>query len=117
MPYKDREKQREAYRRWYLKHREEQIARVHKDRLRIIRSKKMQLIAMLGGKCNICGYAKNVAALCFHHTDPKVKDGNPSALLRDRTIKSINLNGWVLLCQNCHAELHHPELSIDRIKS
>jgi len=112
MPYKDREKQKEAYRRWYLKHKREQIARVHKDRRFIMRSKKMQLITMLGGRCVRCGYAKNAAALSFHHSNPKVKNGNPSALLRDRTIKSINLDGWMLLCHNCHAEIHHPELSL-----
>jgi predicted Zn-ribbon and HTH transcriptional regulator len=35
--------------------------------------RKAQLINMKGGKCQICGYNKNQSALCFHHTDPKIK--------------------------------------------
>ena len=35
-----------------------------------------------GGKCEICGYDKNLAALDFHHLDPNQKDFEIDAILR-----------------------------------
>lgn len=35
---------------------------------------KLKAIKYKGGKCEICGYNKNTAALEFHHIDPTQKD-------------------------------------------
>ena len=43
---------------------------VHKRRYII----KQKAIEYKGGKCEICGYDKNYAALEFHHLDPSQKD-------------------------------------------
>ena len=36
-------------------------------------SRKLELIKLKGGKCERCGYDKNIAALEFHHLDPSTK--------------------------------------------
>lgn len=35
---------------------------------------KNKAIEYKGGKCQICNYSKGIAALEFHHSDPKEKD-------------------------------------------
>ena len=35
------------------------------------RDRKLRLLAMKGGGCELCGYSKNYAALEFHHIDPQ----------------------------------------------
>lgn len=74
--------------------------------------KRATLIAMKGGKCETCGYNKNSAALCFHHTDPTVKE-IPIDMRRCSNTKMETLlkeaAKCILLCHNCHMELHHPK--------
>ena len=36
--------------------------------------RKLKLIEIKGGKCECCGYDKNIAALDFHHNNPKYKN-------------------------------------------
>lgn len=61
-----------------------------------------------GGRCEICGYSKCDRALSFHHIDPKKKSFGLSdkGLTRswDRVKKEIDK--CVLLCANCHMEVH-----------
>ena len=73
-----------------------------------------KLILMKGNCCSVCGYNKNRAALCFHHLDPQLKSFNLDA----RKCSNCNWDSLVaeaekcqLLCLNCHAEIHYPELS------
>lgn len=73
--------------------------------------RKGLLIQHKGGKCEICGYSKNTAALCFHHKDPSKKEFKMDLRdLSNRTWVKIlkESEGCMLLCCNCHAELHHP---------
>lgn len=79
--------------------RSEQIVR-HRRRLKSI------LVAEAGGKCMICGYDRNQAALQFHHLDPTTKRleigrgfGLALRALREEARKCV------LLCSNCHAEV------------
>lgn len=60
-----------------------------------------------GGKCERCGYDKCSRALEFHHTSPNEKDFNISkySVLAWNKIK-IELDKCILLCANCHRELH-----------
>jgi hypothetical protein len=78
-----------------------------------MRGRKLALVSALGGRCSVCGYSKNLAALCFHHPNPKLKVANPSAILRDQSVESAELRGLELLCHNCHAEIHHPTLMLE----
>jgi transposase-like protein len=64
------------------------------------------LIAEAGGRCLICGYDRNLAALQFHHVDPTTK----SFTLRNGDTRSLErmraeAAKCVLLCANCHAEV------------
>ena len=38
------------------------------------RRRKLNLIKVCGGKCNLCGYNKTAAALEFHHINPEEKN-------------------------------------------
>ena len=75
---------------------------------------KTTLIAEAGGRCVICGYARNARALQFHHLDPSEKRLGLSSqgvtysleALRDEARKCV------LLCANCHAEVEDGESSI-----
>jgi hypothetical protein len=81
--------------------------------------KKLRLIELAGGACSICGYNKNITAFHFHHLDPSKKSIQLHA-------RAISKNGWdtviqefencILLCANCHAEMHHPDMDYEKLK-
>lgn len=75
-------------------------------------TKKINVVKSLGGKCSCCGYNKNLSALEFHHTDPSVKDFTLDLRVFSN-LSDDNLNKeilkCVLLCANCHRELHNPD--------
>lgn len=76
--------------------------------------RKIKFVLSLGGKCQQCGYDKNLSALTFHHRDPAQK-----TLKLDRRIMSnytmerltAEVSKCQLLCANCHLEHHHPNES------
>ena len=73
---------------------------------------KLAAVEYKGGKCSVCGYCKYTGALDFHHLDPKQKDFNISKNLHSKpSIESIKeeLDKCILLCANCHRELHGEE--------
>ena len=74
------------------------------------KDRKIEAIKLLGGKCNICGYCKNYAAMEFHHLDPAKKDTD-WAKTREKSWDKIikELKKCVLLCSNCHRETHNPD--------
>ena len=63
-----------------------------------------------GGKCERCGYNKCNRALEFHHMIPNEKDFNISrySVLSWNKIKD-ELDKCILICSNCHRELHDEE--------
>lgn len=81
--------------------------------------RKTMLLEFHGSKCSECGYCKNYAALSFHHLDPSQK-------LFQLDFRSCSNHSWEslveeakkcqLLCLNCHAETHHPSLTIKTIQ-
>lgn len=59
-----------------------------------------------GGKCIRCGYNKCLKALEFHHLNPSQKDftiSNDHFKLSEAVEESKKC---ILLCSNCHKELH-----------
>ena len=72
----------------------------------------------LGGKCAICGYDKNLSALSFHHLRDKkfVLQSRNFSRYTDEEIK-LEVSKCILLCQNCHHEIHHPNLDMSNFKS
>ena len=83
----------------------------HKDwRQRI----KKQCIEYLGGKCENCGYDKCTAALDFHHKDMNEKEFNISGgSLKSFEKLKPELDKCILLCANCHREIHNKHLMED----
>jgi len=61
--------------------------------------------------CAICGYDKCDAALEFHYTNPEDKKFGVTLRSFSRTVKSIKeeINKCILLCSNCHKEIHNKE--------
>ena len=74
---------------------------------------KLQVVALLGGCCQECGYKDNLAALEFHHKDPTTKlfnlDARNLANLKWEAITE-EANKCKLLCANCHRVEHNPDL-------
>lgn len=80
--------------------------------------RKCDYILNHGGKCEICGYNKNIAALDFHHRNPEEKEFQ----IDSRKFANCNLDvlqkeldKCIIVCANCHRELHHPDLNLDTI--
>ena len=71
------------------------------------RKMKKEAVDYKGGKCVTCGYDKCQAALEFHHLDPNKKDFSIGQH-KNKSFKNIKdeLDKCILLCKNCHAELH-----------
>ncbi len=74
------------------------------------RRKKIRLMATeyLGGKCQLCGYNTCNRALSFHHKEPDKKDFGLAAhgLTRSWEKTRNELDKCVLVCANCHMEVH-----------
>jgi hypothetical protein len=68
---------------------------------------KKRAVDYLGGSCYNCGYSKCLSALEFHHVNPEEKDF--SICSQDgKTFEDIKpeLDKCILLCSNCHREVH-----------
>lgn len=80
----------------------------HGDNITIKRRAiKEMLIAYKGGRCERCGYDKCNRALEFHHIDPSQKDfGISTQINRNIDDLKTEVDKCILLCSNCHAELH-----------
>ncbi len=76
----------------------------------IKRRKKVRDMALeyKGGKCCICGYKKSKRALSFHHVDPTKKDFGISyrGFTRSWDKTKAELDKCILVCMNCHMEIH-----------
>ena len=75
------------------------------------RELREKAVAYLGGKCSICSYDKCVSAFDFHHINAIEKDFTISAKMTSWLAIEKELKKCVLLCSNCHREVHdglHP---------
>lgn len=79
---------------------------------------KLLIINELGGCCSKCGYKKNISALEFHHVNSYDKKFNVDL----RTFSNHNidiirkeLKKCVLVCSNCHQEIHNPHLDMENV--
>ena len=61
--------------------------------------------------CAICGYDKCSAALDFHHVNSEDKEFNISMHSINYSDKRVveELNKCILICKNCHSEIHTKE--------
>ena len=76
---------------------------------------KRILVLEAGGRCRVCGYDRCVAALQFHHRDPREKTFTPSSKGVTRSLEKAREEACkcVLLCANCHAEVEASYLPLE----
>lgn len=66
----------------------------------------------------MCGYNKNIAALEFHHINPEEKEFEIDIRhFSNTSLEKLKkeVNKCILLCANCHRELHNPKLYINDV--
>lgn len=102
---KRKESQRKKSKKFYDKQLAEGKVPLYKQR-RI--NYKQELVDMLGGECEVCGYKKTLSALCFHHRDPDQKEFTLSKREMVYSLERLKVEArkCALLCLNCHAEEH-----------
>lgn len=87
---------------WAIKNPEKQKLR----RQRTVRKYRRILKGLKINGCAICGYDKCTRSLDFHHVNPKTKLFNIGVTTVSRRDIIDELNKCVLLCRNCHGEIH-----------
>lgn len=81
------------------------------------RVNKLRLIDEFGGKCVRCGYIGHPASYDFHHIDPAEKDERISIGSTNYERLRKEAGKCVLLCSNCHREVHAKLKELEQIKS
>lgn len=79
------------------------------------RNTKKRIVESMGGKCCVCGYNKTNNCLALHHINPELKEmnfgkirANPASW--DKIVKE--LRKCILVCHNCHGEIHEGLIEI-----
>jgi hypothetical protein len=72
----------------------------------IRKSRKIEVVKHLGGRCMMCGHSRCVRNLAFHHISNKSFqiDERAFQFSWERLIPEIEK--CVLICHNCHGEVH-----------
>lgn len=79
------------------------------------RRRKENLVKVCGNKCNLCNYNKDIGALEFHHIDKTQKlygiSKNGTCHDLEKDLKEVKK--CILVCANCHREIHSGNYSIE----
>ena len=80
---------------------------------------KLKAIEYKGGCCSICKYSKCISALEFHHLDPTQKEFGISSKGYTRSWDKVKeeLDKCILVCANCHREIHESQRQSNPINS
>lgn len=108
MPYKDKNKQREASKHNYLKNKQKYL-----DSRTARKRRNKEYVYSKKTSCEKCGLEDKVC-LEFHHVDDKEK--NVSQLIMDAaSIERVEneINKCRILCSNCHRKEHISETLVD----
>jgi len=99
--------------RTYKERRDYLIKAVQKRRERV----RLMAVNYKGGCCQACGYDRCIEALEFHHLDPLLKDFGISYKGYARSWERVRLEAdkCVLLCANCHREVHAKKLQLPQV--
>ena len=81
------------------------------------KSLKIKAVEYKGGKCQCCGYYASCWALDFHHLDSSQKEFGISRRRHTRSWEKLQkeLDKCILVCRNCHAEIHHGIRELPRL--
>lgn len=81
-------------------------------------NRKNQIVYVMGGKCQICGYDKSNSALELHHINPDEKE---FTFDKGQNISweklQEELKKCILVCANCHREIHYENLDFKLFSS
>jgi len=90
--------------RTYIDRREYLIKAVAKRRKKL----RQMAVEYLGGKCCFCGYDRYFGALDFHHLDENKKEFGLSqkGMTRSWERTREEIRKCILVCANCHREIH-----------
>ena len=78
---------------------------------------KERIVEAFGGGCGICGYNKSHRALSLHHLNPNEKDFSFSKIRANpKSWEKIvlELRKCVMVCSNCHMEIHDGILEVPK---
>ena len=99
--------------------------RTYKERraylLKAVQKRRAQVrqmtIAYKGGCCQVCGYYRCLEALELHHLDPTQKDFGISHKGYTRSWEKVKgeADKCILLCANCHREVHAGMLQLPQV--
>jgi len=69
---------------------------------------KEMVVQYKGGQCEICGYKKCFDVLELHHQDPSTKEFGlgMGGLTRSWSRVKAEADKCIMLCANCHREVH-----------
>lgn len=109
MPYKNKEKQKECRRKFYLNHKTQEKARSAKarDKQKALLREFVDLVKSIS-ECK-CGQ-NHIATLHFHHRDPSKKEDTIGRIVnKGCSLKTLikEMNKCDILCANCHAIYHY----------
>ncbi len=83
------------------------------------RRKKLRRMAIdyKGDRYQLCGYNKCPQALEFHHLDSNKKDFgvSDSGMTRSWEKIKMELDKCIMLCANCHREVHANQTQLPRV--
>lgn len=98
---------------WYYATKE----RLGRDPVGLCRAKrKAHVVKLIGSACQLCGYSKCLRSLSFHHVKPLEKERPvPFQLSLPRVLRE--LQHCVLICANCHGEVHEGLVLQERLVS
>lgn len=117
MPYKDKEKQKEAQRLWAQKQssefKQKKYAREYDNKKMMV--EKLNQFKLDKGCCELCGDYHPPCCFDFHHIDEKNKKGEVSKLASKgykwETVQE-EIDKCYMLCAPCHRKIHAGLLEI-----
>ena len=102
-----------AEKRTYQERRQYLLKAVQRRREKV----RLMAVSYKGGCCQICSYDRCIEALEFHHLDPTQKDFGISRKGYTRSWEKVKeeVDKCILLCANCHREVHAGKLQLPQV--
>lgn len=99
--------------RKYIDRRDYLVMAVTKRRRKL----KTMAVESRGGRCEVCGYSRCIAALDFHHLDESKKSFSlgTRGLTRSWVKIRAELKKCILVCANCHREIHAGLIDLQKL--
>ena len=82
-------------------------------------STKNRIVEAFGGRCCVCEYSRCNDVLVLHHLDYTQKEyslGGLRASIRSWNTIVKELRKCVMVCANCHGEIHQGLVALDNLK-